>query len=108
MRKLLMGMSLALCAAAAMAFPTDLELDLDGLNVEALTHVDGRVALVRISNYESFAVRCEAVFRNGPEISRARRAVIDPTDTAVLSWTPRREVVRLRVELSCKPAEAAN
>ena len=108
MRKLLTGMSLALFAVAAMAFPTDLELDVGGLNVEALTHIDGRVALVRVSNHESCAVRCEAVFRNGPEISRARRAVIDPADTAVLSWTPRREVVRLRVELSCAPDGAAN
>ncbi|MFU8894914.1 MAG: 3-phosphoglycerate kinase [Gammaproteobacteria bacterium] len=108
MRKLLTGMSLVLFAAAAMAFPTDLELDVDGLNVQALTHIDGRVAGVRVSNHERFAVRCEAVFRNGPEISRARRAVIDPDDTALLSWTPRREVVRLRVELSCRPADEAS
>jgi hypothetical protein len=50
-------------------------------------------------------IRCEAVFRNGPEVGRARRAIIEPGDSAALSWIPRRTVVRLRVELRCEPQE---
>jgi hypothetical protein len=100
MRKLLPTLLCALLPAVAIAFPT--ELDVTGeVRVNAAIFNDGRVAIVRVLNQEAFAVRCQAVFNNGPEVSRSRRTVIEPGEEGSMSWLPRRNVVRLRVELSC-------
>jgi hypothetical protein len=105
MQRMLTAALLALMAGAAAAYPTDLEVDVGSLEVTAQVISDGRLAVVRVTNREEFAVRCDAVFRNGPEIGRTRRAIIEPADTGALTWMPRREVVRLRVELSCEPQD---
>lgn len=105
MRRLLAAASLALLAGTAAAHPVDLETDAGSLNIAAVVHTDGRVTAVRVTNNDTMVIRCEAVFRNGPEVGRARRAIIEPGGSAALSWTPRRTVVRLRVELRCEPQE---
>jgi hypothetical protein len=101
MYKLMAAVLLALLAGTAAAYPADLEVDAGTLSVAATVLTDGRLAVVQVSNGEAFAVRCDAVFRNGPEVGRVRRAIIEPEDTGALTWMPRREVVRLRIELSC-------
>jgi hypothetical protein len=105
MQRILTAALLAIMAGPAAAYPTDLEVDADSLNLTATVISDGRLAVVRVANHEGFAVRCDAVFRNGPELGRVRRAIIEPADTGALTWMPRREVVRLRVELSCQPQD---
>jgi len=102
MRKLLPTLLCALLPAVAAAFPTELVVTGD-LRVGAAIFNDGRVAIVRVANQEDFAVRCQAVFNNGPEVSRSRRTVIEPGEEGSMHWMPRRTVVRLRVELSCAP-----
>lgn len=106
MRKIITAVSLALLATAAAAFPTDLEINAEGLSIAAQTESDGRLAFIHISNREAFAVRCEAAFRNGPEVSRVRRATLEAAESRSLSWMPRRQVIRVRVVLSCVPLEA--
>jgi hypothetical protein len=103
MRRLLAAAALMLLAGSAAAFPTELTFDDGGLNVEAELISDGRLAIVRVTNGEGFALLCDAVFRNGPEVGRVRRVVVGPASVATLNWTPRRKVVRLRVEASCRP-----
>jgi hypothetical protein len=93
--------ALLLAAGNALAFAVELEFDPAGLDVVAEAHSDGRLALVRVVNGEDFALRCEAVFRNGPEIARTRRAIVAAGESAALSWAPNRRVVRLRIELQC-------
>lgn len=105
MRGFLAALLLALLAGPAAAHPVDLETDAGNLNIAAVVHTDGRVTAVRVANNDTMVIRCEAVFRNGPEVGRARRAIIEPGGSAALSWTPRRTVVRLRVELRCEPQE---
>lgn len=105
MKRFLAAGLLALLAGPAAAFPTDIEIDAGTLDVTAAVHADGRLAIVEVINRERFAVRCNAVFRNGPEVSRARRTIVAAEDTGTLTWTPRREVVRLRVELRCVPQD---
>jgi hypothetical protein len=107
MSRLLASVLLLSLAGSAWAFPTDLEISAGDLAIQAVVHTDGRNAIVNVSNSEDFAVRCDALFRNGPEMGRVRRAIIEPGDSAPLSWTPRREVVRLRIELECVPARDA-
>ena len=93
--------ALLLAAGNAFAFPVELEFDPGGLDVVAAAHSDGRLALVRVVNGEEFALRCEAVFRNGPEIARTRQAIVAAGGQATLSWAPNRRVVRLRIEVQC-------
>lgn len=102
MRRFLVAALLALLAGPAAAFPTDIEINAGALDVTAAVHADGRLAIVEVINRERFAVRCKAVFRNGPEVGRARRVIVGAEDTGTLTWAPRREVVRLRVELRCE------
>lgn len=103
MRKILATALLALMVGQAAAYPTDLEVDAGTLNIAALVISDGRLAGVQVTNRETFPVRCSAVFRNGPETGRAPRTVIGSAETGALTWMPRREVLRLRIELRCEP-----
>ena len=103
MYKLVAVLLLALASGSAVAYPIDLELRVDELNVSSVVHTDGRLAVIEVSNHEPNAVRCEALFRNGPERGRSRRAIIESGAALPLTWMPRREVVRLRVELRCEP-----
>lgn len=93
--------ALLLAGGNAFAFPVELEFDPGELDVAAEVHSDGRLALVRVVNSEEFALRCQAVFRNGPEIARTRQAIVAAGDRATLSWAPNRRVVRMRIELQC-------
>lgn len=103
MHRFLLAAFLALLASNAAAFPVDLNFDAADLDVSADVHSDGRLAAVRVVNNEDFAVRCTARFRNGPEQVRARHAIIPPGERTTLTWTPRRQVVRLVIELRCAP-----
>jgi hypothetical protein len=105
MRKILATALLALMAGQAAAFATDLVVDVGELNIEAVAITDGRLAGVRVTNRETFPVRCSAVFRNGPETGRARGTEIASAETRTLTWIPQRQVVRMRIELRCEPAD---
>lgn len=101
MKKLLLCLLASLLPGTVLAFPTELANTSDVAAVAAI-HSDGRLAVVQVENREPFTIRCDAVFHNGPEQSRTRRAIIEPAQSASLSWMPRRNVVRLRVELRCE------
>jgi hypothetical protein len=103
MYKLFIAVMAALMAGTAWGYPADLEIRPKGLNIGAIVHSDGRLAMVRITNQEATPLRCDAFFRNGPEQGRTRHAIVDSGDSATLSWMPRREVVRLRIQLNCEP-----
>jgi hypothetical protein len=108
MHKFLVGLFLALLAGVAWAFPVDLEVDAEGLNIGTVVHSDDKLAIVSVTNQEEFPLRCEAEFHSGPEHGRTRFAIIEPGRVASMSWAPRREVVRLRIALSCQPHENGN
>jgi len=103
MRQFLLAILLGLVAGAAAAYPADMTVESGGLEVDAQLHVDGLLAIVRVSNRDTTAIRCDAEFFNGPERGRARHAIIPAGETAALRWSPRRTVVRLRVEVRCGP-----
>ena len=103
--RLFLTLILMFAASSALAFAVDLEFDPRGLDVVAEPFAQGPVALVRIINGEEFPVLCRAVFRNGPEASRQRQAVVAPGDSATISWAPQRTVVRLRIGLHCERRE---
>ena len=101
-RSVALGVLLA-WAMPAVAHPVDLEFERNGLDVTAVVDQVGAQTIVRLTNGESFPVRCEATFRNGPERSRTRRG---PGDTRPLTFPPTRTVVRLRVQVWCESAES--
>ena len=105
MHRLLIAALLALFATNVAAFPVELEVMAGAPQVSATVESDGRMAIVRVTNLESFPVACRAAFQNGPETGRARRTTIAPGDAGALTWVPRRQVVRVRIELHCEPAE---
>lgn len=110
MHRLLTALLIVALPMVAMAYPSDLRMNLNDLNVTGTLFAQGPVAAVRVTNHEDMTVRCSAEFRNGPERGRARRAVIESGDTAIMSWSPRRQVVRLEVVLTCtsQPSEGDN
>lgn len=103
--RLVIAVALLFTASAALAFPVELEFEPRGLDVLAESFSEGSMAMVRVTNGEDFPVVCRAVFRNGPEASRQRQAVVGPGDSTVISWAPKRNVVRLRVGLHCERQE---
>jgi hypothetical protein len=104
-RAIALGVLLA-WTVPALAYPVDLEFERNGLDVMAMVDQVGAQTIVRVTNGEAFPVRCEAIFRNGPEQSRARRAVLQPGDTRPFAFAPNRTVVRMRVQVWCESAEA--
>ena len=106
MRRTFLAALLLGWATAALAYPVEMQVERNGLDIFAEVDQVGVQTIVRVRNGESFAVRCEAVFRNGPEMSRSRRATLESGETLPFTFVPRRTVVRLRVEVWCESAEA--
>jgi len=106
MRRTLLWAVLLGWTTAALAYAVEMEVERNGLDIFAEIDQVGVQTIVRVRNGESFPVRCEAVFRNGPEMSRARRATVEPGATRPFTFVPKRDVVRLRVEVWCESAEA--
>ncbi len=91
----MLGASLARADA-----PLEVNQDLGSLKVEVTSGWIGNRVWVRLQNTDIFPVFCTAEFRNGPE-SRTRRATVEPGKESLLTFAARREVVRMRVNLTC-------
>lgn len=86
----------------AYAYPIELERQLNGAELSATTQeIDHNIAALRLYNYGQSAAECTAVFRNGPEAPRTRRAVLEAgaSSNMVVKFT--RSVIRLRINLQC-------
>ncbi len=93
-----------LCPGLAAAYPTDIAVNTKGLDIEAIPTQLNEATVVRLVNNETFAVRCDVRFANGPEISRVRKVTVDPRAEHIVRFTPSRVVIRLKVDVSCWPA----
>lgn len=105
MMKKLSALLLAVLPLGAFAYSievteklTDTEITYD---VQEVTYNMGGLLL---RNHGPVAVRCEALFRNGPEAPRVRKVLLDPHSQKTLTAKFTREILRLRVELSCANA----
>ncbi|MGG2397538.1 3-phosphoglycerate kinase [Pseudomonas sp. SH1-B] len=86
----------------AQAYPIDLEKQLNGAEVSATTReIDHNMAALMLYNYGESEAECRAVFRNGPEAPRTRRAVLAPGASNNMTVKFSRSVIRLRVALTC-------
>lgn len=108
MRAIVIGFIAALLyAGAAQAYPIDLDLRSEGLDVEALPRQLDQATVVQLLNHEPFPVRCDVRFTNGPEISRVRKVTVESGERHIARFLPSRQVIRLRVDVDCWPSESA-
>ncbi|MGD8975968.1 MAG: hypothetical protein PVG91_00075 [Gammaproteobacteria bacterium] len=95
-------------AGRAEAFRVDINVNLEGLEVEILRVDIDEAVVLRVRNYEDGEIRCDFEFRNGPEVARERRVSVEAGKDRVVRWTPSRQVVRVRVGGSCWRSDEAN
>lgn len=103
-RRCYMLFALLPLTASAVTYPVDLEQQLNGAEVSASPEtIDRDMAGLQLHNYGQVAARCTAVFRNGPEAPRTRRTELEPGQQKILTAKFKREVIRLRIQLTCEP-----
>lgn len=108
MRALVIGfIAVTLYAGAAIAYPIDVDLRTEGLDVEAIPRQLDQATVVQLLNHEAFPVRCDVRFTNGPEISRVRKVTVEPGQRHLARFLPGRQVIRLQIDVRCWPSEAA-
>ncbi|MBP7824335.1 MAG: 3-phosphoglycerate kinase [Pseudomonas sp.] len=96
--------ALLLMPLLAQAFPKEIEKQLNGSEISAsVIAIDHNLAGLQLYNYGGQAAQCEARFRSGPEAPKVRRAELAPGASANFSVRFTRSVLRLRVQLTCKP-----
>jgi len=92
----------ALLPLAAFAYPIELEKQFNGAEVSVTTQeIDHNMAAVLLYNYGQTEAECKAVFRNGPEAPRTRKALLAPGQSSNLTVKFARSIIKLRVQLTC-------
>ena len=82
-------------------YPIDISSELNGLDLQVASSNIGNEVMVSVKNNDQVAVRCEAVFNNGPQIPVERRADIAPGKSTTITAPMMREVIRVDVTLNC-------
>ena len=91
-------------AANAATYPIDVDQQLNGADINVSPQaIDRDLAGLLLFNYGETAAVCTAVFQNGPEAPRTRRTELQPGERKALTSKFKRDVIRLRVKLSCEP-----
>ncbi len=106
-RLALLAVPALLWASDAAAFRVDVDAQFRGLDVEVVVHSsDMETGLIMaVTNNEPTDVRCHFQFRNGPEVTRRRRILLEPGETLPVRHSPGRSVVRMRVMVRCEALE---
>lgn len=92
--------------ATIMPAPYAIEVygNLGGLDIAVEAGSTVGDAYVKLVSHHDAPVRCDVLFKSGPE-SRPRGATLAPEAERLIVGGLRREVVRLRIGVTCKPAE---
>ncbi|MDX9673404.1 MULTISPECIES: 3-phosphoglycerate kinase [unclassified Pseudomonas] len=95
---------LALLPLTAFAYPIDVQKNLNGLKIDYETFdTDKDIGSIRVANYGDVDALCKAVFSNGPEAPRTRNIEVPAGKHTNATAKFSREIIRLRIELSCSP-----
>ena len=90
-------------SAVAVSYPVELEQELNGAEVLASTEtIDRDMAGLVLQNFGEGPVECTAVFRNGPEMPRTRRITLEAGESKPITAKFKRDVIKLRVKLTCE------
>ena len=100
--KRLIAPLLVLSPLVAFAYPIDVSVVSQGLDVSAESVEQDGSTIIHLINHEPVELRCSVNFNAGVE-SRRRNAIIGPGKGQTMQFSPRREVVRMRVRVECSP-----
>lgn len=95
---------ISVSVAGAAEAPIELDEEIEGVRIEVATGWIVDVVYARLQNRSPAAAFCEATFDNGPE-SRRRRSRLEAGEERTLTFQPARQVIKLRIRLSCEPAD---
>jgi hypothetical protein len=104
MKRILYSALALLAPAIALAYPVEVLFTSQGLDITIQDIQQDNSTVLHLTNHEVVAVRCEIEFDAGVE-TRRRSAIIEAGSGETMTHTPRREVVRMRVRVECKPLE---
>jgi hypothetical protein len=94
----------AVCSAAAVRFPIDLEQELNGLDI-LVAATPGALTVVTLQNRSKERVDCRASFEGGLATPARKATRIAPGKTATLSYKAKDDIARLHVNLVCDRAK---
>ena len=104
MKKLSCALLALLPLTAFGMYPIEVETVLNGTEVSHSTqNISDDMAALFLVNQGREPVRCTAVFRNGPEAPRTRKATLQSGQEASLTAKFTRGIIKLRVKLECQP-----
>ncbi|WP_065258274.1 3-phosphoglycerate kinase [Pseudomonas bananamidigenes] len=93
---------LALLPLTAFAYPIDVQKNLNGLKIDYESFdTDKDIGSIRVANYGEVDAVCKVVFSNGPEAPRTRNIEVPAGKHTNATAKFSREIIKLRVELSC-------
>jgi hypothetical protein len=96
---------LACVPLSALAYPIEVEKQLNGAEVSASTQeIDHNMAGLQLYNYGLRDAKCSAVFRNGPEAPRTRKVSLNAGQSSTLTLKTSRSIIKMRVALTCEPS----
>jgi len=95
---------LALLPLSAFAYPIDVEKHTTGVQIDYVSHDTAYdIGNITVNNYGDVAAKCSVLFRNGPEAPRTRRVQIEPKSSKEVTAKFTRDIIKLRVVLTCEP-----
>lgn len=94
------GIALGL-PSAALAFPIDVELQPETIQMYVSTTDLANMAAVMLTSRESTTLQCRVGFTNGPERPVPRQVSLPPGEQVTISQFFRREINRVRVKVDC-------
>lgn len=89
---------------ASGTFPIEVDLQAEGLDIEAETSNVGKVVAVSLTNQGDERVNCTVTFHNGPEIAGPVRVELAPGAQVEATETLRRDVILVRTDVECERA----
>jgi hypothetical protein len=80
------------------------EKHLNGMQIDYNSHDTAYdIGNITVNNYGDVPAKCTAVFNNGPEAPRTRRVQIAAKSSSNVTVKFSREIIKLRIKLSCEP-----
>jgi len=96
---------LTLLPMSAFAYSIDVEKHVAGTDISYTTYdTASDMGSINLSNDGSVSADCTVVFINGPDAPRTRRVQVPPNHNVNLLQRFNRDILRLRLNLTCTPA----
>ena len=95
---------LALLPLTALAYPIDVQKELNGLSIDYNAFdTDADIASIQVNNYGTTDALCRVVFNNGPEAPRTRNIEVPAGKHKNATAKFNRTIIKMRIKLSCSP-----